>query len=364
MKIGILSLPNTHSHGASLQLFASYNFLLNLGCDVEVINFCSCDGIEHYVPNISLFEKVIKKCKYAVIKLVVKSPKNAFQKFEKQISKYPSNIMSTDQELRTLSDRYDRIIVGSDQVWNSFITGSTFGFYLDFVKDHDRKASYAPSFGTDSVDNDKKEKIASLLKDFKYLSVREKKGAEIIKKLTGLDAPIILDPTFLLNREQWLKQARYPKKNYGKYVLYYTVKPSPALYLNALKFAQKNGYKLVQIGGGIRDKFKSEKEVAGGVGPSEFLGLIDGATYIITNSFHGTALSINLHKNFYVEFSSNTNSRLINIIDTFDLKQCVVSGDLTSNPPVAIDYTKVDSILVELKEKSIEYLKSIVGGAK
>lgn len=142
------------------------------------------------------------------------------------------------------------------------------------------------------------------------------------------------------------------------------MKPSPGLRQNALNFAKKNGFKFVQIGGGFKDFLNSDIEIASGVGPAQFLGLINGAEYIITNSFHGIALSINLHKNFYVEYSSDTNSRLINIIDTFNLNHCVVKGDLTATSPIKIDYTHVDSILVKLKEKSQLYLKSIIKEAK
>lgn len=364
IKIGILSLPKTQSHGAALQLYALYYTLVKLGCYVEVINYCSHDGIEHYKSNTSLPKRVVDICKKTFVSFFIKSPKSAFRKFEKQIVKYPAKTISTDEELSTLSDRYDRFIVGSDQVWNSFITGSTLGFFLDFVKDNNKKAAYAPSFGTDKVDSEKKDKIANLLKEFQYLSVREKKGAEIIKELTGLDVPVVLDPTFLVCRQEWLKKAIYPLKQYGKYVLYYTVKPSPGLRQNALNFAKKNGFKFVQIGGGFKDFLNSDIEIASGVGPAQFLGLINGAEYIITNSFHGIALSINLHKNFYVEYSSDTNSRLINIIDTFNLNHCVVKGDLTATSPIKIDYTHVDSILVKLKEKSQLYLKSIIKEAK
>lgn len=362
MKIGILSFPNVVSHGASLQMFALYNKLSELGCEVEIINFCSKDGIKYQnTRNTTLSEVVISRFKKAVNNVFLENQWKVFRKFENQMTLYPSQTITTDEELRTLSDRYDRIIVGSDQVWNPSITGSTLGFYLDFVPDKRRKASYAPSFGVEQIDDDKKEQISALLKDFSFLSVREKKGAKIIKELTGLEVPVVLDPTFLLNREQWLNIAKPPKKSYGDYVLYYTVKPSPTLLEKSMQFAKETGRKFVQIGGGVRDILNREKIVADGVGPAEFLGLISNASYVITNSFHGVALSINLHKNFYVEYSSKTNSRLTNIIKTFDLQHCVVDGIISSQNPINIDYSEVNLTLSKLKEESLSYLESVVG---
>ena len=96
------------------------------------------------------------------------------------------------------------------------------------------------------------------------------------------------------------------------------------------------------------------------MGPGEFLDLIDNAQCVFTNSFHGTALSIILNRKFYVQFSSDTNSRLTNIINTFDLSQCVVPMDADVADLPQIDYEKVNAKILEKKTECTAYLKEVI----
>lgn len=99
------------------------------------------------------------------------------------------------------------------------------------------------------------------------------------------------------------------------------------------------------------------------VGPLEFLGLFKNAKYVVTNSFHGTAFSINLNKNFFLEIlpeNQGVNSRLINILNLFDLKsRQIVDGknDFIHEP---IDYNKVNQKLNEERSKSIDFIRKII----
>jgi len=358
MKIAILSFPGSPSHGAALQMYSLYCVLSNLGQKVEVINYIP-DNVNHkrikYVKNLrSIATNTLSK-------LFLKNSKPLFIEFEKQIKKFPSNEITTTEQLSQLSDRYDRIFVGSDQVWNPVVTGNDFNFYLQFCEDCSKKASYAPSFGVSNVREEDREKIASLLSEFSYLSVREKRGAEIIKELTGRDAIVVLDPTMLISKQVWAQEMRPFNFSGGRYVLFYTIKPSPALKIFAQQLANKHGCKLVTVGGRLREKFQRDKYPVYAVGPAELIGLIDSAEYVVTNSFHGTAFSVIMQKNFYVEYSSDTNSRLTNVINMFGLQKCVVGADTLSKEPVQVDYEEVDKVLRFYREKSLNYLKEAIG---
>ena len=358
MKVGTLTFPNSPSHGASLQMYALWKTLEKLGCEAEVINYVTNIVNHQALKTRSL--SVFKKFKSNIINQIIETPKESFLKFESQIKKYPSKPIGLN-EIDELENRYDRIIVGSDQVWNPVVTGNDMNFYLKFVKDPSVKASYAPSFGNDDVAEEDKAEISKYLADLTYLCARENQGAKIIKDLTGREVPVVLDPTFLLSKNEWQPLEKKPKYK-KEYVLFYTVKPSPSLRAFAQKLADEQGLILVTIGGRARDKFNPNKHPEFAVGPSEFLGLISNAKYVVTNSFHGTAFSIIYRKNFYVEYSSDTNSRLTNIIDMLGLDMCVANENTDVFNAVNVDYKEAEVILNEKIDYSMDYLKSVIKG--
>ncbi|MBE7034529.1 MAG: polysaccharide pyruvyl transferase family protein [Ruminococcaceae bacterium] len=358
MRIGILSFPGSPSHGAALQMFALYQTLMQLGHTVEIINYIPDRVIHKRVKDNSFRGKMSD----VLCKIFLKDTETSFKRFEGMLHKYPAAPVGTTEAMQELSGRYDRIIVGSDQVWNPVVTGNDFNYYLDFSTIQSQKASYAPSFGNETVAMEDKAKVAALLSEFPFLCAREKQGAEIIYTLTGQKVPVVLDPTFLVDGAFW-RQHKKPSGAEGRYVFLYTIKPSLNLCRIANQFAEANGYHLVYIDGGVRgiaNKFNPKIHPVFGVGPAEFLDLIDNAEYVFTNSFHGTALSINLHTKFYVEYSSDTNSRLTNLIDLVGLEQCVVTENLLENPPITIDYDVVETVLQKEKQFSMDYLCKVV----
>lgn len=357
MKIGILTFPNSPSHGCSLQMFALYTELKKLGADAEIILY-SPDGLIHNrIKPLTAKQKLQAR----IAKAFLKNSRPSFARFEAQLTRFPHEVVKTDEEMEALAARYDRIVVGSDQVWNPVVTGGDLNYYLKFSPDFARNASYAPSFGIDEVVEDKEE-ITRLLKNIKYLSAREVQGQKIIKSLTGRDVPLVLDPTMLLEQKDWKGQELVTNPCKKPYVLYYTIKPSSRLREYAQRFAEANGCALVTIGGRLREHFDPRKHCVFGAGPGEFLNLVSKAEVVITNSFHGTVFSILYHKKFKVEYSSDTNSRLTNLIDTFGLGAQVADAGDTAYQVSTPDYARVDAVLEEKRTASVEYLKSIIEG--
>lgn len=351
MKVGILTFPHSPSLGAMLQMGSLYHFIESMGHEVEIVNYVS-DKVNH--------KQIKKKTPRSMLvhflcRIFIKSSAPLYKNFENQFAMFPELPSFSAEALSAIEKRFDRIIVGSDQVWNPIVTGNDMNFYLEFCKDSRKKASYAASFGYTDIPNEDKTKIAELLNDFSYLSVRESQGADLIRALTGREAVRVLDPTLLVDVE-YLRGMACGKKRKNKYVLFFCIKPSLKLYKRAAEYASRYGLELVTIGGKLRDKFDFRKHPAFGVGPKEFLQLIDDAECVFTNSFHGTAVSIALHTDFYVEFSSDTNSRLINLTEMLDLKDRIVASAELQNKNV--DYTKVDSLLAKEKQKSVTFLNA------
>ena len=355
MKIAIMSFPGSPSHGAALQMYALYTTIRRMGHESVILNYMPADLYEQYHKT---SQKTIKSTIINIVSnIIIPSSEKAFKEFESSLDKIPKEVLTDFNELSDVTADCDRIVVGSDQVWNMDITYHDYSFFLDFCHDKIKKVAYAPSFGNDDIYENEKERITELLSEFSFLSAREKKGCEIINELTGREVPMVCDPTFLLSKEEWRKIAKKPKYK-SPYVLYYTIKSSPELYKKALLFAEERNLKLIKIGGRLREYFNAKNPSVFGVGPAEFLGLLDNAEYVFTNSFHGTALSIIMHKNFYVEYSSNTNVRLINLIDAVNLRECVVNKaeDSVKNT-VKINYREVDKLLSPLVMESTKYIE-------
>lgn len=354
MKIGILTFPGSPSHGASLQMYALYNVLKNMEIDIEVIN---------YIPeSVNHKNRPPKKIKDKIASVFLENSEKAFENFENKIDVYPSKPLTSTKELKKYTQKYDKIIVGSDQVWNPAVTGNDMNFYLEFCDECWKKAAYAPSFGVDEIEENDKAKVAKLLSDIVYLSVREKRGKEIIKELTGREVPVVLDPTFLINKEEWRKVKKTVGVK-GKYVFLYTIKASSGLFRVAKEFSERHGYKFVYISGGLRgvvDKLNPKNYSVFGIGPSELLDLIDGSECVFTNSFHGLALSINLNKNFFVELSTDTNSRLVTLVEKLNLKDQIINPEKFEYEFSGIDYQNVNKILDANRRESLIYLKGII----
>lgn len=353
MKVGILTFPHAPSLGAMLQMGALYHVVEEMGHDVAIINYVS-DKVNHQktqgITPKSILIKMLSKC-------FLKSGKPSYQEFEQKLKMYPRYVVSSTAEMRELSKGLDRIIVGSDQVWNPVVTGHDLNFYLEFCSEPEKKASYAASFGYMQVDTEYKEKISELLKDFSFLSVREKDGQEIVKTLTGRKAELVLDPTLLVS-EDYLRGEMALCHRKKKYVLFFCIKPSAGLREKAEQYANRYGYELVTVGGRIKDRFDPRKHPEYGVGPKEFLGLINGAQCVFTNSFHGMAISVALHRDFFVEFSSDTNSRLVNLTELLGLEHRVVKDRIPLEEK--IDYTYVDEVLQRERKVSRQYLEKVL----
>ena len=353
MKVGILTFPHSPSIGAMLQMGSLYYVIKEMGHDVEIINYVS-DKVNHKQKN-----KLTPRG-FAVgllSRIFVKSAAPSYKAFEAQYNMFPELPSFSEEALNAIEERFDRIIVGSDQVWNPVVTGNDMNFYLSFCNDSAKKASYAASFGYTEIPDKDKNRIAELLNDFSYLGVREKQGGQLVKELTGRDATCVLDPTLLVD-SQYLRSMANGNGRKNKYVLFFCIKPSPNLYKRAADYAERYGLELVTVGGRLRDRFDYSKHPAFGIGPSEFLTLVDSAECVFTNSFHGTAISIALHTDFYVEFSSDTNSRLISLTETLELTDRVVCSEELKN--VSIDFAKVDDLLEIERRKSFEFLSDVL----
>ena len=359
--VGILTYHNAINYGAVLQAYALKTALDDLGVGGSVIHYTGDKMLKeskvlHISPRASGKDKLL-----AIARLPMRAKTvRRFRRFLAEELNLSGKLITTEDELRQLEDRYTHFVTGSDQVFNYVGTGEDYNYYLAFTDEKEKKIGYAPSFGLSEIDETHKERVAALLKDFHALALREKKGQELVHGLLGYEPPLVCDPTFLLTRERWEALAKAPRIKMP-YVLVYSF-GSRHLEAIAKKYADEIGAIVVNINRAIPAIGTRGVKNAYAPGPREFLGLIRNAECVVTNSFHGMALSILLEKEFYgftntYAGSAATNERFRTFSEVLGLGDRISS---VQNPPARspIDYTAVKEKIFPFRETSLAYLKN------
>lgn len=379
-KIGLLAVK-THNYGSLLQTYALQKVLDNMGYENEIINYKKTNMLKQAmrlfnVPllrqsSAKLKKRLIIKTKYRQFESLLQNRSSAFDCFIKENLNF-SSIYKGRNALIDATKLYSCFVLGSDQVWNPMNYGADF-FSMTFVPDKICKVAYAPSFGVLHIPRYQRKGTAFYLDRIDYLSVREKSGQKIIKELTGRNAPIVADPTILLERSCWdMMQGRPIIKS--PYIMCYFLSNNKKHRNYAKQLRQRTGIKIVTLP--HMDEFV-EADIRFGdivpenIGPKEFVNLISNANYICTDSFHGTVFSILYQKKFltfnrYTDMKSDsTNSRLDSILSICGLmnrkKDSAIATweDMVSS----IDYTLALSRLERLRMDSYTYLKHAIENA-
>ena len=364
MKVGIFTFPNSQSFGAALQMYALYRAIQKLGYDVEIINYQNqyMKSCKHVIGD-----SLSKRARLFASNMIHMRQRKAFLKFENaNMCKYPSRVVNDSKKLYDIANRYGAVVCGSDQVWNPDITGSDISYFLSFCGENTKRIAYAPSFGVEEVPDNFGNLISAELSKFSALSVREKAGSDLAKRLVGQELTIVSDPTFLLSYDEWTSIELPHRFSNQDYILYYTIKSSESLWRQCKELSKKTGLKIIRVGGNAIKRIKNKGSMidyACDLSPIEWLSLVHNARYIVTNSFHGTAFSIIYNKDFYVEFSSHTNSRLKQIVELAGLDARVLK-DSVEIIPSNIDFVKVEENMRSIKKTSAEYLKNALDEAK
>lgn len=358
MKIATLTYQRHDNYGAMLQCYALQKKLQSMGVETDVIDYV-CEVSEHPLSLRALKSKGIKRYISGSIGAITRIPrKKCFCDFRKLIK---MTHVVTEKNISQLGASYDGYIVGSDNVWNSDITGLDERYFLSFVADKRRRASYAASFGSSKLRDAQREDYKRMLSDFAILACRENSGAALIEELTGKHADVVCDPSILLSSDEWNAIAKTPKEKYP-YLLAYQMVPSASFvkFVNEVATAKKLKVIFIPFPYGLI-KCKTKPSI----GPLEWLGLFKNAEFILTDSFHGCAFSAILNKQFAVSISQ-LGERIDNLLTILNIKERVVKTSSEVKALSDIDYGKVNQLLANFREKSearlsemLEYFKSL-----
>ena len=378
-KIGIITFHRAINYGAVLQVYALQQKVIGLGFDAEIIDYGLIGAVNAPFARKNILQKLlnsivrpmnfiwrlVRRIESVLFKKDMEKQAAAFSAFERDHLKMSTNAYHTDKDLEGVEAFYDGIITGSDQVWNPLITQSDMVYFLNFVGDNNKKISYAPSFGSDSIPEDLKDPIAHEINKIKYLSVRERTGAEIIKSISNREAQIVLDPTLLLRGEEWMENIPENKINVP-YIFCYALLNDPEISRFCKHLSKVTGYKIVRLSL-YHDSFQRTNEYfdtsttyVNDSGPLEFLSYLSNASIVVTNSFHGTVFSINFKKDFFVLLPEHSVERIVNTLDLYGLSDRILKNgsEVPAKNDIEIDYSKVWPTFNNEKNKSIDFLEN------
>lgn len=366
MRIGILTFHYAHNYGAVLQAFALKTYISSLGYDVKIINYRNKTIASKYTENMksgiplkSLYRPNLLKreIRFLLNKKYAKSEWiKQCRNFEQFIEKHLSDTdILTDTSV--LDQKFDLLIVGSDQVWTSQLTGGLDKFYLLDFPFHGHKVSYGASIACGHIPKQENFIFQRCLKDFRYISTREKTLAQSINENFSYQAEVVLDPTLLLNRDGYISLAQDSRLEFKTkpYIFAYFVVEDSNLHKIAQEYAAQLGYELVELHYYTVKGFDKRYQHAY-YGPSEFLDAVLHADFVFTNSFHGTVFSIIFKKQFFSVY--NKNARIQNLLDSLGISDRHISSDII-NADKTIDYKLVSLKLDELRNESKNFLSRV-----
>ena len=360
MKIALITMHAARNYGAVLQTYALQHILQLLGNEIVIINYKQ-DNQQLWSYMFHVNKKFRKNpfLRFAfVIKTVIPKIRTSvlFSKFiSRNISISPIVRSGSEITQKVKSDLY---LVGSDQVWNPQANDGLDGIYfLDNCKGV--KASYASSIGIYGLNNEEQQYMKRKLQDFKRVSVREISSIPILKQL-GIDAECVLDPTLLIDQDGWKRLATPISLGDNYLLVYYFGNANNIMYI-AKKIAKERGLRVCRISVGF-EKYKEDDIVVRFVSPEQFVSLFLNTSFVITNSFHGTAFSVNFSKEFLCYPTTEHNALFDSILQMFSLEKRNLRelDENTLGDLKPIDFVILQEKLHEQRKKSMGYIESIL----
>lgn len=354
MKILTITCHDVYNTGASLQAYALSGYLKKIGHDVQIIDY-KPDYLRHYQlwkVNNPKYDKPFIRELYCLAKL----PGNIKEKYSKRKKNFDTftstylpiteSSYASNEELKGNVPQADVYFAGSDQIWNTlFRNGRDPAFYLDFAPDNSVKASYAASFATHEIASECQQFVKNQLKKLDKISVRESSGVKLAEMLGFFEVQQVVDPVFLLSRDEWNQISGKPISD-QPYLFLYDFDTNEKIGKEARKMADANGWKVFSFLKNPWCDVSFEEE-----GPEMFLSLIQYAQLVMSNSFHATAFALIYEKLFYVfERKEQINMRMKDLVHSLDLEQ---KNDW-------IDYKKVNCLLQNQIEISKKYIDEVL----
>lgn len=361
IKIGLVTFHRSKSYGAGLQAFATVEFLKDKGYEVQIIDYINQFEQRNYklfYTENGRFDGYIK----AFLKNFIFLKKHYTDKSYRDFYKY----FPLTKEQYTSADvlknvEYDVLIVGSDQVWNKAITnGLDRVMLLQFGKAK-RRISVASSMGSTVLNDEDKLIFRKALQSFNAISIREEFGKRQLCDLTDKKIKILMDPTFFLKKDEWIKKLGRKSKFYDvdkDYILTFFVTHNNDYKERVQQYADFLKIPVWSLQPTLIKRTNCEKSILGAT-TEDFVALISRAKMVITDSFHGVAMSLNLQRNF-VAFKNVENP--VRVVALLDKLRIIDRLDMKPVDYKEVDYKQINKRLLPLCEDSKQWVINAIEG--
>lgn len=364
--VATLTFHIAHNFGAMLQAYALEKAINNLGYECEVIDYRfkyidSWSGVQTWrdlVRNLDLIRGTIEYyCRKKKGQIRNQTPmQSRFNRFMRKDIKLSRQILFSAEDLRKVD--YDVVILGSDQIWNPKLTDGIaleyYGYYFD--KKNIKVFSYAASCGKERYSIEDEKKIVPLLRELYRISVREKRFSEYLNSECGLISTMVIDPVFLLAKNDWCDLIKKCRKMYKRpYLLLYAFDASKDIYDVARKISSEHNLDLVSIGYQYNDEL-SDFTQFNDCGPKEFLSLLKYSDYVCTTSFHGVAFSLIFNKNFYCFSHPEYGLRTTDLLQMLNMEKRILNSFNADMKIEPCDFSTSNMLIDKYRKKAVEYI--------
>ena len=376
--LGVCLKYEQNNYGSKLQALATLKMLEEMGIEYEIIRYRK--DIKFYIKSLPRFvnfvflndryDQIQRKIEYArhkeVAEKVMLRKKGMAAFDDEHFTAHAITYKNYDALKKECVFRYDKLLTCSDQLWSPSALGS--GFYnLMFAPDDMPKVSWASSFGVNKIPWYQIRRTRNFLNRIQHISMREIRGIQIVKELTGREVPVLMDPVFAFDKNEWNKFVPDSRTEWENYIFCYFLGSNQKHRQAAKKLSKQTGLKIVTLK--HLDRFVSEDEYFGDyapydVDPYRFLNILKNAEFICTDSFHGTAFSLIFEKKFivfdrYDSSSSNSkNSRIDSLCQNLNISNRrytpMMDMDVLINSE--INYGEVQNKLERYRREAKDYL--------
>lgn len=365
MKIGIITIHYGFNFGSALQAYALAKYINGKTEDLKAV-------VIDYIPERYSVKRryfttnkpygLLKKFAYFILVAPQRIyNQHVFNKFLRGNVPMSRRIYDLDTA-KKYAGHWDILIAGSDQVWNSdYNEGIDPMYYLAFASSKTKRVSYAASCGKEEYSVEEWKLISSYLTKFSCISLREESSVELFKNHGYKNVMQSLDPVFLLDKSEWADLMVHPRNIPKAYVLIYCLDSDEAdLIRIAKQVAEKRGLKTAIVSYcHVWNRYDTDY-VFRNQSPNNFLWLVMNADYVVTNSFHGVAFSINLEKQFLAVKRRKYNNRLDSILNIMRLTDRYISYDADFDNREDIDYVQTSEIKRVLVKKSEDFIQAVI----
>lgn len=319
-RVGMITFLHNDNYGSTLQAWALQKAVLDLGYQVEHIDYkpSQAEKIRNLLLSGNSPKLILEGLQKKAVKASnqgARSKSASFADFYRE-NMHLSPVCADHAALKKQAAQYDVLLCGSDQIWSPVWLNPA--YFLDFAPKQP-KVAYAPSLGVSQMPNQRKaRRMAGLIKDFSAISVREAEGAALLEPMLGRTPDVLPDPVCLQPREAWHALAQRPGRKHP-YLLCYFIGDDPSYWRRVEEFSRKTGLR-VKVIPVTENAYRQPYDLADGLSPQQWLGWLDEAAYICTDSFHGATFASILQRPFSVfrryreDDPESKNSRIDNLM--------------------------------------------------